>query len=98
MDKTVEVPAFNHVVKMSDRKSIIISGIKKIISFDDREFLLESSMGNIIIKGSSLEMIKLDTIDGNVSIKGNVDSFSYTDTGSKESSIMSKLFRWDNYS
>ena len=93
MDKSAEVATHTHVVKINDRKHVIISGIKKIISFDEHEFLLESSMGNIIIKGSSLEMIKLDTIDGNVSIKGKIDSFNYTDTISKEDSIFSKLFK-----
>jgi len=93
MDKTIEVPAFTHIVKINDRKNIIISGIRKIISFDDKEFLLESAMGNIIIKGTALEMIKLDTLDGNVSIKGKIDSFSYTDIETKESSIISKLFK-----
>ena len=93
MDKMIEVPAFTHVVKINDRKNIIISGIKKIISFDDKEFLLESTMGTIIIKGSTLEMIKLDTVDGNVSIKGKIDSFSYSELASKENSFMSKLFR-----
>ncbi|HHX33300.1 MAG TPA: sporulation protein YabP [Mollicutes bacterium] len=93
MDKMIDVPTFTHVVKISDRKNIVISGIKKIISFDDKEFLLESSLGNIIIKGTDLEMIKLDTVDGNVSIKGKVDSFSYTDIVNKEESMLSKLFK-----
>jgi len=93
MDKMIEVPAFTHIVKINDRKNIAISGIKKIISFDEREFLLESTMGNIIIKGSELEMIKLDTVDGNVSIKGKVDSFNYTDIITKENSILTKLFK-----
>lgn len=44
-------------------------------------------MGSIIIKGSNLEMIKLDTIEGNVSIKGQINSFTYSDTNDKESSI-----------
>ncbi|MDD4705981.1 MAG: sporulation protein YabP [Bacilli bacterium] len=93
MDKMIDVPAFTHVVKINDRKNIIISGIKKIISFDDKVFLLESSLGNIIIKGSTLEMIKLDTLEGNVSIKGKIDSFMYTDIANKENSIISKLFK-----
>ena len=93
MDKMIDVPAFTHVVKINDRKNIIISGIKKIISFDDKEFLLESSLGNIVIKGSTLEMIKLDTIEGNVSIKGKIDNFMYTDIVNKENSIISKLFK-----
>ena len=93
MDKMIEVPAFTHIVKINDRKNIAISGIKKIVSFDEREFFLESTMGNIIIKGSELEMIKLDTVEGNVSIKGKVDSFSYTDIATKENSLITKLFK-----
>ena len=50
-------------------------------------------MGNIIIKGENLEMIKLDTLEGNVSIKGKINSFTYTDTISKENSILMKLFK-----
>ena len=93
MDKLIDVPSFTHVVKLNDRKNIIISGIKKIINFDDKEFNLESIMGNIIIKGENLEIIKLDTIDGNVSIKGNINSFSYNEVSQKENSLLVKLFK-----
>ena len=94
MDKMIDVPSFTHVIKLNDRKNIIISGIKKINSFDEKEFDLESIMGNIIIKGENLEMIKLDTIEGNVSIKGQINSFSYSDTAQKDNSILMKLFKW----
>ena len=93
MDKMIDVTAFTHILKLNDRKNIIISGIKKIINFDDKEFNLESIMGNIIIKGENLEMIKLDTLEGNVSIKGKINSFSYTDTITKDNSLLMKLFK-----
>ena len=96
MDKLIDVPSFTHVVKLNDRKNIIISGIKKIINFDDKEFNLESIMGNIIIKGENLEIIKLDTIDGNVSIKGKINSFSYNEISQKENSLLVKLFKWNS--
>ena len=63
---------YNHNITINERKNIVISGVKKIDSFDDEEFLLETSMGYLIIKGTSLEIIKLDTYQGNVSIKGKV--------------------------
>ena len=85
--------SLNHVVKIVERKNINISGIKKIVSFDDKQFLLESNMGNIFIKGSNLEMIKLDTIDGNVSIKGTIDSFVYAEDKKVGDSIITKLFK-----
>lgn len=89
----METSNLNHVVKIVERKSIIISGIKKIVNFDDKQFTLESNMGDIIIKGSSLEMIKLDTIDGNVSIKGNIDSMIYVNGTKASESLITKLFK-----
>lgn len=94
MEKMIEVPNLSHIIKLSDRKNIIISGIKKINNFDDKEFSLDSVMGGIIIKGENLEMIKLDTVEGNVSIKGLINSFYYTDAASKENSFLMKLFKW----
>ena len=96
MDKIMDVGNFNHVVKINERKNIVLSGVKKINNFDDKEFSLDTTMGLMIIKGESLEMIKLDTIEGNVSIKGQINSFTYSDTNDKESSILAKLFKWNN--
>lgn len=93
MDKMIDVPSFTHVIKLNDRKNIIISGIKKINNFDDHEFNLDSIMGNIIIKGEGLEMVKLDTIEGNVSIKGKINSFTYNEGLTKENSLLVKLFK-----
>lgn len=94
MDK--DILSSNHVVNISQRKNITISGVKKIENFDDSEFLLETNMGFLAIKGSSLEIIKLDTYQGDVSIKGKIDSLSYLESNKKrekQESVLSKLFK-----
>ncbi len=93
MDK--EISSFNHNISLTERKNIIISGVKKIENFDDHEFLLETTMGFLLIKGSELEIIKLDTYQGNVTIKGTFNSLSYTDNGKKDKddSLFTKLFK-----
>ena len=85
----------SHNVKILDRNFIELSGIKKIDSFNDEEFLLESIIGNIDIKGENLEIIKLDTNDGNVKIKGKINALNYLEEKSKlkEESFVSKLFK-----
>lgn len=85
----------SHEVKVTDRGIINLTGIKKITSFDDQEFLMESNMGIIILKGEGLEIIKLDTHDGNVKIKGKLISFAYIESmkKEKEASLLSKLFK-----
>lgn len=86
-----------HNINIVGRKSINISGVKKIESFDDKEFLLETIMGFMNIKGEELEIVKLDTYQGNVTIKGKIDSLNYLDNSkkkNKEESIFNKLFKW----
>ena len=94
MDKVKEVDnGFNHGITLVERKNIGISGVKKI---DSEEFLMETTLGYLVIKGSELEIIKLDTYQGNVSIKGKIDSIMYLDGNNKkenENSLLNKLFK-----
>ena len=98
MDKTKEIESsYNHGISIVERKSILITGVKKIESFDNEEFFLETTLGFLVIKGEELEIIKLDTYQGNVTIKGQVDSLSYVSKDlkkEKEESFLSKLFKW----
>lgn len=87
---------YNHSITLNERKNLIITGVKKIDSFNEEEFLVETNMGYIVIKGKTLELVKLDTYQGTVSIKGTINSLSYMENPNKkekEESIFSKLFK-----
>lgn len=92
MDKNI---LHQHSLNLLERKNITITGVKKVESFDDKEFVLDTIMGFISIKGSDLEIIKLDTYQGDISIKGKVDSIIYKDTKGKKKneSVLDKLFK-----
>ena len=95
MEQSIELST-NHEINILDRKEIYLTGIKKITSFDHEEFLLETTMGMLLLKGSGLEILKLDTNEGKVRIKGHINSFSYIENGKnkvKEESFMAKLFK-----
>ncbi len=94
MDNAKVYDSTKHEVKVIDRNLIYLSGINKIISFDSEEFLMESIMGIILLKGENLEIVKLDTHDGMVSIKGTINSMIYDDGKKKDGeSILGKLFK-----
>ena len=96
MDRNItNIITGNHELKIVDRSQIYLTGIKKIDSFDDEEFLLESTMGNILLKGENLEIIRLDTHDGNVRIKGMINSLAYIEDKQKntEEGLIAKLFK-----
>ena len=98
MDKVKEMEnSFNHGISIAERKNIVVSGVKRIESFDNEEFLMDTTLGFLSVKGESLEIIKLDTYQGNVSIKGKVDSITYSDNNvskkEKDNSFFNKLFK-----
>jgi sporulation protein YabP len=81
-------------IKLIDRALIYLSGIDRIIKFDSDEFFMDSVMGLLTVKGEGLEVVKLDTHDGIVSIKGKVNSIVYDDEKKKETeSFLTKLFK-----
>lgn len=99
MEKTDDtINNYNHGITLVERKNLIVTGVKKIENFDDEEFLMETSMGFLIVKGEELELIKLDTIKGNVSIKGTIKGLNYIEDiknkeKNKEQSIFNRLFK-----
>lgn len=95
MEKMKEISTnLSHSFSVSERKNIIVSGVVKIDSFDNEEFLIETVQGYMNIKGENLEVVKLDTYQGNITIKGRICSITYLDENNKkESSVLSRLFK-----
>lgn len=87
---------YNHSISLLERKTLVITGVKKIENFDNLHFLLETTMGYLVIKGDGLELIKLDTLAGNVTIKGTINSIDYlleNTKKNKDESILNRLFK-----
>lgn len=80
---------------LDNRKSLRISGVKKIIYLNPLEFQLETILGILNIKGSNLEMQMFDIDKGNIYITGNIDSLSYSNKSQvkKEKGFIQKLFK-----
>ena len=90
------INSYNHSISLLERKTLVITGVKKIENFDNLHFLLETTMGYMNVKGEDLELIKLDTLAGNVTIKGLINSINYILENSKKNkdeSVLSRLFK-----
>ena len=61
-----------HNVVMKDRKSLDLTGVKQIDSFDSNEFLLETSQGWMLVQGKDLTLGKLE-----ISIHCLIDRLEY---------------------
>lgn len=88
-----ETPSHDVVIK--GRKQIKITGVKHVESFDHEEFLLETVMGFLAIRGADLKMQNLDVEEGVVDIEGKLFDLSYLDDhhGEPAKGFFSKLFK-----
>ncbi len=96
MEKIDVEREYNHGISLVERKNLIVSGVKKIENFDDEEFLMETMQGYLMVKGEGLELVKLDTLQGNVSIKGLIKGMNYIEEikgKDKEQGIFNRLFK-----
>lgn len=84
-----------HDLIMKGRKLLDITGVKEVESFDNEEFLLDTVMGALAIKGENLQMQNLDVDKGIVSIKGRILDIVYLDEQHTEKAkgFFSKLFK-----
>ena len=85
-----------HHVYLKDRKTLELTGIKKIESFDSLEFLIETSLGFLNITGTELSLTRLDQEKCEVSIKGTIDAISYVSNKKNQKgkdSVFNKLLK-----
>ena len=87
--------ALKHQVTLTDRKEMFIEGVKTIESFDSSEFLIETIMGHMIIKGKGLMLGKMDNDREELSIKGEVSSLEYVSASKDKGnvSLLKKIFK-----
>lgn len=86
--RTVTMP---HSVYIDDRKSMKLTGICEIDSFDEQTVVLNTDLGRLTVKGDGLKITGLDVDSGDCGISGSIYGLAYTDDNS--SGFLKRLFR-----
>src|SRR5690625_4923150 len=74
----------DHYLKINNRKELDITGVKEVDSFDNEEFLLETVMGYLVVRGENLQVKNLDVGERSDTIKGKIYELSYVDEHHQE--------------
>lgn len=86
----------NQDVYISARKKLQVTGINKIESLNNEEFIIDTKMGLLLIEGTNLVMQQLDIEKGQIWIEGTINSLGYIDKDNKKkekSNIFGKIFK-----
>lgn len=92
MDNKME-PAMRHSVVIENRKSLQLTGVTDVESFDEQTVVLMTHTGELVIRGQGLHISKIDVASGNLSLEGEIDDLAYGDGRPSGGGLFSKLFR-----
>jgi sporulation protein YabP len=86
----------NHIIHMENRKKLDITGVRNVITFNDINVVLQTTLGMLNLKGKDMRVNKLNVENGDMSIEGEIISMIYTtkdDTAGKKRSLIAKLLK-----
>ena len=88
--KTIKKP---HSLILEDRKALTVTGVLDVGSFDEQVVVASTDHGDLVIRGSGLEISRLNVETGELVLSGEVVSVTYTESVSGKNGLFSKLFR-----
>ena len=83
----------SHSITVDDRKTLNLTGIKEVVSFDDVTINVKSIMGRISVKGDKLHIVSFDENVGLLNITGLITSITYLSDSDSNGGFFSRLFR-----
>ena len=77
------------------REKATVTGVKDVISFDEKEILLQTEFGKMTVKGEGLHVKRLTLEKGEAELEGQVNGILYSAVGSveEEGGFLNRLFR-----
>ncbi|NLZ25282.1 MAG: sporulation protein YabP [Clostridiales bacterium] len=71
-------PAFKiHNLKIENRKSFSMTGVKNVESFSDKNLIVEVNDERLIIEGEGINITNLDLESGSLAADGKINALKY---------------------
>jgi sporulation protein YabP len=82
---------FPHKLTLQERKSLTMTGVAEVISFDESLVVLNTSLGVLTVQGQELKLKTLSLEGGQVAVDGQISALIYEQP--RESSLWQRLWR-----
>ena len=96
MEELTGVTKRAHKLILNNRRTCNLTGVNDVLSFDEKEIILETEQGMLMIKGNDLHVNRLTLDKGEVDVDGRIDSVTYSEqsgVAGKGESFLSRLFK-----
>ena len=69
-----------HKLTLSERKSMTLTGVTEVVSFDENAVILKTSLGTLMVHGQDLQLKNLSLDGGQVAVEGNISACVYEES------------------
>ncbi len=90
IDKT---PVWRHQLTLVDREELNVDGVVGLGSYDEKEIVMETEQGMLLVKGEGLNLKQLNLDQGNIIIDGMIRSISYEDGNQGKKGLLNRLLK-----
>ena len=66
-----------HGLTLEQRRSLTMTGVSEVVSFDDTAVVLQTGLGTLTVQGQGLRLKTLSTEGGRVAVTGEISTLSY---------------------
>ena len=78
---------------MEDRKSLSVTGVSDVDSFDEQTITVFTELGELSVRGADLHITKLSVETGELTVDGRIDALIYTQEQPKSGGLFARMFR-----
>lgn len=76
-DEKVKPAPKAHSITMDDRCKLTVTGVVDVESFDETMIVMNTSQGNLVVRGSGLHIGKIALDNGDMRVEGMISELSY---------------------
>lgn len=69
---------------LTGREKLSLSGVEDVLRFDEQEILCRTTLGDLVVEGSSLRMTGFSATEGTLLLCGEISGLYYEDKKGKK--------------
>ena len=82
-----------HQLSLEERKSLFVSGVQDVDSFDEYRVVVFTNLGKLTVIGKNLHVNTLNVENGELSLEGDIDAVDYSEETDRKTGFFASLFR-----
>ncbi|WP_094605257.1 Spore protein YabP [Sporomusa silvacetica DSM 10669] len=88
-----KTPKWRHQLTLVDREELNVDGVVSLGSYDEKEIVMETEQGVLIIKGESLNIKQLNLEQGNIVIEGTIKGMYYEEESRQKKGLLERFLK-----